>query len=427
MEGKIYSVVSRGNVLDGFDTDTVKDSLISVFGLSRDAANKVLSGHRVVLKKGLDRASALKFGNTLRRAGLDVLLLKAAEPPTGPPPAARIERSLEGDSGIVSSTEPIPFEFKGTGAEYFKIWLVNTVLSILTLGIYSPWAKVRRKRYLYGSTRLHGSSFEYLADPMKILKGRILVAAVLIVYSLLNQFAPIIAGLLGLGFLAILPWIVIRSLTFNARNSAFRNIRFGFHGTYMDAAKAYVLWPVLVPFTLGILFPYVYYRQKAFMVENHSYGTARFSFDATSRDYYRLCLGAIVPIGLGVVCVIGLALLAGPFFLPAAAVLYLYLFALFSVKTTNLLFSAARLERHGFSAGLKVMEFAIIVVTNTLGIILTLGLFHPWARIRSLRYKLRHLALLPAGNLDGFVASEQERVSAIGEEAGDMLDLDFGL
>lgn len=445
MEKSTYSVISRGTVIHGFDRDTVKRSLAARFGLSPESAERALAKSRVVLKKGLDREAALRFARALRQAGLDVALVKAgatgpktssypsreiaAKPPPGPSgqSATGRGRGSEGDSGLVSTTGRLPFEFRGTGTEYFKIWMVNTVLSVLTLGIYSAWAKVRRKKYLYGSTRIQGSAFEYLADPVKILKGRILVVAVVIAYSLLKQFVPLLAPILGLGFVVIFPWIVIRSLTFNARNSAFRNIRFGFNGSYMNAAKAYVLWPILVPFTLGILFPYVYYRQKAFIVENHTYGTAWFSFDAAPRDYYRLFLGAIVPIGLGLVCIILLVFLFGPLSLPVAAVLYFYLFALFSVKTTNLLFGLTRLERHGLSADLKVMEFVFIVFTNTLGIILTLGLFHPWARIRTLRYKLHHLVLVPAGSLDGFVAAEQERVSALGEEAGDFLDLDFGL
>jgi uncharacterized membrane protein YjgN (DUF898 family) len=42
----------------------------------------------------------------------------------------------------------MPFEFRGTGGEYFRIWIVNLLLTILTLGIYSAWAKVRQLRYL---------------------------------------------------------------------------------------------------------------------------------------------------------------------------------------------------------------------------------------------------------------------------------------
>jgi len=121
--------------------------------------------------------------------------------------------------------------------------LVNIILSVITLGIYSAWATVRRKQYFYGNTKLLGSSFEYLASPVKILKGRIIVAGFFILYSAISTIAPIISGIMSLVFILILPWLIVRSLVFNARNSAFRNIRFGFKGSIMEAVKVYILWP----------------------------------------------------------------------------------------------------------------------------------------------------------------------------------------
>ena len=52
-------------------------------------------------------------------------------------------------SGSVTGETAVsmPVEFSGRGGEYFRIWIVNLVLTILTFGIYSAWAKVRTKRY----------------------------------------------------------------------------------------------------------------------------------------------------------------------------------------------------------------------------------------------------------------------------------------
>jgi uncharacterized membrane protein YjgN (DUF898 family) len=58
----------------------------------------------------------------------------------------------------------VALRFTGQAGEYFRIWIVNVCLSIVTLGIYSAWAKVRRKRYFYGNTLLKDAAFEYLAD-----------------------------------------------------------------------------------------------------------------------------------------------------------------------------------------------------------------------------------------------------------------------
>ena len=99
------------------------------------------------------------------------------------------------------------FDFSGTGGEYFRIWIVNLLLSILTVGIYSAWAKVRNKRYFYGSTALDGASFEYTANPVNILKGRILVVSVLLAYQLVAVYAPLLAAVMGLGLVFLFPWV----------------------------------------------------------------------------------------------------------------------------------------------------------------------------------------------------------------------------
>ncbi|HEY3984739.1 DUF898 family protein, partial [Cedecea sp.] len=66
-------------------------------------------------------------------------------------------------------------KFHGAGGEYFSIWLVNMLLTCLTLGIYSAWATVRSRRYFYGNTELDGDRFDYHAKPVQILIGRLLV------------------------------------------------------------------------------------------------------------------------------------------------------------------------------------------------------------------------------------------------------------
>ena len=124
--------------------------------------------------------------------------------------------------------EPVALRFTGQAGEYFRIWIVNLCLSVLTLGIYSAWAKVRRKRYFYGSTLLDVSAFEYTGNPVAILKGRLLVLAVFTIYSLAQNVLPLLSLAMLFGMFALMPWIVQRALQFNARNSLHRNVRFGF-------------------------------------------------------------------------------------------------------------------------------------------------------------------------------------------------------
>ena len=73
------------------------------------------------------------------------------------------------------ATVEYSFEFRGNTGEFFKIWTVNMLLTIVTLGVFSAWAKVRTKRYFNGNTFLDGGNFDYHASPWAILLARILV------------------------------------------------------------------------------------------------------------------------------------------------------------------------------------------------------------------------------------------------------------
>lgn len=343
-------------------------------------------------------------------------------------------------------SKEIPFQFKGSGGEYFKIWIVNVMLSILTLGIYSAWAKVRRKQYFYSNTHVTGAAFRYLADPVKIFKGRIIVFIFFVAYSIISEFFPPASALFGIGVIFLLPWLVVRSLAFNARNSSLRNIQFNFTGTYGQAAKTYILFPFLGALTLGILSPYAYFRQRKFIIENSTYGTTQFRFKATAKDYYYLILRFFFPMIILVALVGAVAyfssLLSASFQLPditAAALsylpsmafifvmlLYLYALAYFSVKSSNLLYNSSELSDHHFAANMMVKDYAIIVLINTLATVFTLGLFYPFAQVRAMKYKIEKLSLLPGSDLDQFVTSETKETNALGEELSEFMDFDFG-
>lgn len=179
-----------------------------------------------------------------------------------------------------------PIVFTGNGTEYAKIYFVNLALSILTLGIYSAWAKVRNKRYFYGNTLLAQSSFEYHASPMQILKGRLLVVGLFVLYNILAGSAPALAGIFFLFLLAALPWLILKATQFNMRNSSYRQVRFDFKGDMGEMFGLYVILPIAAVFTLWLAYPYVAYKQKSYLANRTYYGQSAFSFSGSSKEFF---------------------------------------------------------------------------------------------------------------------------------------------
>ena len=71
-------------------------------------------------------------------------------------------------------------QFKGTGTEYFKIWIVNVLLCIVTIGIYYPWAKVRTRRYFYANTEYADRYFDYHATGKQLFFGYLIGVLILL-------------------------------------------------------------------------------------------------------------------------------------------------------------------------------------------------------------------------------------------------------
>ncbi len=191
----------------------------------------------------------------------------------------------------LQKTTPIIFE--GKTSEYFGIWIVNLLLSIVTLGIYSAWAKVRRKKYFYNNTLIENVGFDYHAKPISILKGR-LIAVVLLVIAAIN---PILQSLVFLLIFIALPWLVVRGSIFNSRNSSHRGLRFDFIGTVGKAVAVFIGLPLLTVITFGLAAPYAAHEKNQFLMNNHRFGLSQFDMKRVVKGFYKVYMILfIVPI-----------------------------------------------------------------------------------------------------------------------------------
>ena len=340
------------------------------------------------------------------------------------------------------------FRFSGKGSEYFRIWIVNLALTLLTLGIYSAWAKVRRLQYFYRHTALAGSSFDYHGDPKAILKGRIIAVILLVIYNAAGHLHPIWALVAFVVLLIVLPWLIQRSLQFKLHNSSYRGLRFSFGGSDGQAYKNFLLWPAAGYISLGLLMPLVYQRIKAYQHGSSHYGTEAFVFSARPKQFYNIYfkfLGLILLLALlgtavasisGVFAMlpntaegpasqqktIGLGLMIGLGFYFLA---FLFLAPWVSARIQNLVWNHTALGQNPLSSHVRARDLFWLYLSNFIAIILTVGLFKPFADIRLARYRLEHLAMHPQTSLDAISTGQAQATNAIGQESADLFDFDI--
>ncbi|MBA8880251.1 YjgN family protein [Phyllobacterium myrsinacearum] len=340
------------------------------------------------------------------------------------------------------------FSFSGNAKEYFGIWIVNVLLTIVTLGIYSAWAKVRRNRYFYGNTALADGRFDYHARPKQILIGRILVVGYLIVYNILLNFAPIVGLVLALLFLIAIPWLIARGLRFSARVTSYRNVRFDFVGGYWGAVRAFFLSSIVAGLSLGILAPFASRWTLRYTLGNLRYGGKVFSPDPTIGSLYRVWIlpAVLTVVGLVLFGILIAGASAGLETMKEEAstgevafILVLYLLfvpilliyavtgLLYSAGVRNAGFSATTFDdRHYLYSDMPRWGYAWVVISNLVVTVLTLGLMRPWAAVRLARYHAVYTAIVFDGDVGEIFSDIKDSGSAVGSEFMDIEGIDFG-
>ena len=116
---------------------------------------------------------------------------------------------------------------------------------LVTLGLYYPWAKVRRLRYFYGNTLVGNEPLDFHGNPKRMLRGTVLVVLLLVLYSVAGNFSPV-AGLIALVLVAaIAPALVRAAMRFRMSNTSWRGLRFRFVGSMQGVYTAVL--PLYLP------------------------------------------------------------------------------------------------------------------------------------------------------------------------------------
>jgi uncharacterized membrane protein YjgN (DUF898 family) len=328
--------------------------------------------------------------------------------------------------------------FEGSGAEYFKIWIVNLALTIVTLGIFSAWAKVRSKRYFYGNTYIGDHNFDYHGQPLRILVGRAIAVGILLLYGLTAAFAPLLTFVLGFAMFFATPWLVCAALRFNARNSSYRNIRFNFDGSYGQAFIAYIGWPLLAVVSLGTTYPLARRARDHFNINNHTFGGRCFEAKIPGGAMYKIyfvAIGLALLFAFAVAVVMGMGYLAlkdSPALKVLASAAYMavavFLVTFTGTRIFNLALNSTELaDRYRFDATLSAQTMIGLTLSNLLLTLLTLGLYYPWARVRTINYVASQLAVIGSADASEFTSELIAGQGAVGEEIASFFDVDIGL
>ncbi len=370
--------------------------------------------------------------------------------------------ALPGASAAVPAPPSRRLTFFGRGRTLFGILLLNLLLSVLTLGIYYFWGKVRARQFVLGEAEFEGDRFVYHATGKELLIGWLKVAAFfLLLWGIQNgvplvwkhPFAAPALGLLGsVVLLAVYPLAIVGSRRFRLSRTSWRGIRFSFRGRARHFWRIYVPGVVLTVLTVGLYYPFFQNRVRQFLIDHSYFGTTRFHYDGRGRALFGPFLLAVVVsiAALGAAAWAVGDLVRRVWFLSLARVpgiglvaqiwrpALLLLVALSAASTVWLWFMAWRhrymwnhtsVATASFRSTVTAGRLLGLVSGDTLRLLPTLGVAWPWVVVRHIRFILNNLSLEGPLDLDA-IQQDAQAASAVGEGLASFLgffDFDLGL
>lgn len=331
-------------------------------------------------------------------------------------------------SGVGSRTAVLPqpavtagssgrrrLSFHGSGGTLFGLQVVNACLTLLTLGFYYFWGKVRVRAYLLSQTGFEGDRFAYHGTGRELLVGALKATGIFFVPIMALQTLPELlaapdAVQIGAAVavyaivMVFLPVAMVGARRYRLSRTSYRGIRFSFQGQTLAFVRLFVTGSLLSVLTLGVYYPVFITRRQAFMVSYSGFGSQRFTFDGRGRDL-------IAPFLIGVLL-----------FVPTLGLSWVWYMArrqrYFAEHTT---FGTAR-----FRSGVTGGRLLGLMLGNLLLLVATLGIAWPWVTVRSLRFTYRYTVL--DGPLDLAAVQQDARAASLtGEGLSSFLDADFGL
>jgi uncharacterized membrane protein YjgN (DUF898 family) len=338
--------------------------------------------------------------------------------------------------------------------------LLNALLRILTLGVYHFWGKTEVRQRIWSAVRIDGEPLEYRGTGGELFKGFIIVFLLVLVPLSIISLLPLLLGAspgrdalfqFGLFFaiLALGGFAIYRARRYRLSRTRWRGIRGAMSGRSMPFAWTYLWTTVLIPFTLGWIVPWRAARLQRALFNDTQFGDKNFTFTGNSAPlyarYWVVWVSAIV-LYFAVAIAIGVVLIAGSGGSPpqpgaplppptgwqiaamigialAALLIFAMIRAWYSSGMFNYFAAQTKYQGCGFRLTTTVPSLVWLVFTNYLIRLLSLGVLTPVAEARSMRYIVERLSI--DGNVDWpAIGQNPAALMARGEGLAEAFDVD---
>ncbi len=381
-----------------------------------------------------------------------------------------------------------PTAFTGAGGEYFRVWIVNVLLTVVTFGFYTPIARRRTAQYFWGHTLVADSPLEFVAETRRMMAGFVLLVVLYAAFQLAAETGQEMAvAIMTLGGAALAPYFWGSAMRFRLNATRWRGVRLQFAASWGEVYRAG--WPLfvmalvwmaiqfiivaMVPaegeppdgtgvllgglFTIGFVTTFLCvarleFNTKSLMVARGRIGGQPGRWKPVFGDFVRIWVataGVLLAtlVVIGVLLALGALVLGGTWaaFRPRGTLWFVLLVMGSIVGGIVLLLlatSPARAYREArmfrlvwnnigvshvarFKCDLEAGPYMRLRIRNVLLTVLTLGFWRPFALVSEYRMKAESVTLHVKGGLDQLAGQLAREEQGLGDALADAVGLDL--
>jgi len=357
----------------------------------------------------------------------------------------------------------IDITWSGSPWKLVGLSFVNTLLMILTLGIYGFWGRTEVRRRIWSSVRLNGEPLRYTGTGKELMLGFLVVfgvvlfpvlaitVAVIITFGPESMAARVVQFALYVVFFFLVGMAVYRARRYRLSRTNWRGIR----GTMIGSSLRYALIAfatvILYPLTIGWIAPWRANMLQRRLTRETVFGNQQLGYDGTSGPLYAryavVWIGTIAILagaGFAIFGMLGPKLLslaeaaasgAPPVQLTAreiASVLGILFGAFCLWSIVSAWYRASMANHFARSTTYQAARFSLAIgpggliwlfLSNLFLIVFTLGILRPVAEARMARYLVERMRLNGPVDL-AEIAQSEAALGRTGEGLAQAFDVD---
>jgi len=314
-------------------------------------------------------------------------------------------------------------KFEGKGFAFFKIHLVNVILTILSLSFLYPWAKIREIKYILQNTYLADNAFSFSGTVKDFFKGYVKTFLLFIVIFAICIAGGVLSGIyrntllagpiywftivLAIGLIFYITPIVLHgSINYRFSNTSWLSISPSYNGKLSELVSIYFKGAVLSTLTAGIYKAWFQVRLVKYILRSSRFGSIKFDFTGEAKPLFLIFLKGFF-----------LSLITfGIYGIWFAKQVYEYTVDNIVVKKDD--------QEFKLQSDANTLEIFEMIVGNVLLTCLTLGIGASWAYMRYYHFMINHCVVPAEFNFSSAneVPETEEEIEGAGSTKQNWLD-----